>query len=293
MVVSQRPVGPCFFITPWNFPLAMATRKIAPALAAGCTVVIKPAGAHPADDAVLREAARGGGPARGRRQRLHDLDVAARCRRRSSPTRGCASSRSPGRPRSVASSSRRPPRACCARRWSSAATPRSSSSTTPTSTRPSTARCSRSSATSARRARRRTASSCTRSVADEFARRVTERVKAMKIGRGTEDGVAIGPLIDDGGRRQGRRARRRRRRPRRHAARRRQGASRAPARSTSRPCSPTSPPGSDILREEIFGPVLAIATFDDRGRGRAPRERHRVRARRPTSSPRTCSAASG
>ena len=43
MVVSHIPVGPCYFITPWNFPLAMATRKIAPALAAGCTVVIKPA----------------------------------------------------------------------------------------------------------------------------------------------------------------------------------------------------------------------------------------------------------
>ncbi|WP_375163645.1 aldehyde dehydrogenase family protein, partial [Herbiconiux moechotypicola] len=43
MVVSQRPVGPCYLITPWNFPLAMATRKIAPALAAGCTVVVKPA----------------------------------------------------------------------------------------------------------------------------------------------------------------------------------------------------------------------------------------------------------
>jgi len=43
IVVSQRPVGPSLLITPWNFPLAMATRKIAPALAAGCTVVIKPA----------------------------------------------------------------------------------------------------------------------------------------------------------------------------------------------------------------------------------------------------------
>ena len=42
MIVSQHPVGPCFLITPWNFPLAMATRKTAPALAAGCTVVIKP-----------------------------------------------------------------------------------------------------------------------------------------------------------------------------------------------------------------------------------------------------------
>ena len=43
LIVSSRTVGPCYLITPWNFPLAMATRKIAPALAAGCTVVIKPA----------------------------------------------------------------------------------------------------------------------------------------------------------------------------------------------------------------------------------------------------------
>jgi succinate-semialdehyde dehydrogenase/glutarate-semialdehyde dehydrogenase len=43
MIISQHPVGPCFLITPWNFPLAMATRKIAPALAAGCTIVMKPA----------------------------------------------------------------------------------------------------------------------------------------------------------------------------------------------------------------------------------------------------------
>jgi succinate-semialdehyde dehydrogenase/glutarate-semialdehyde dehydrogenase len=42
-IVSQHPVGPCYFITPWNFPLAMATRKIGPALAAGCTIVVKPA----------------------------------------------------------------------------------------------------------------------------------------------------------------------------------------------------------------------------------------------------------
>ena len=47
MIVSKHPVGPCFFITPWNFPLAMATRKIAPALAAGCTMVVKPAALTP------------------------------------------------------------------------------------------------------------------------------------------------------------------------------------------------------------------------------------------------------
>src|SRR5256886_3934734 len=39
----KQPVGPCLLITPWNFPLAMGTRKIGPAIAAGCTMVVKPA----------------------------------------------------------------------------------------------------------------------------------------------------------------------------------------------------------------------------------------------------------
>jgi succinate-semialdehyde dehydrogenase/glutarate-semialdehyde dehydrogenase len=42
-LVMKQPVGPCLLITPWNFPLAMGTRKIGPAIAAGCTSVIKPA----------------------------------------------------------------------------------------------------------------------------------------------------------------------------------------------------------------------------------------------------------
>lgn len=43
VLTTRQPVGPSYLITPWNFPLAMGTRKIAPALAAGCTVVLKPA----------------------------------------------------------------------------------------------------------------------------------------------------------------------------------------------------------------------------------------------------------
>jgi succinate-semialdehyde dehydrogenase/glutarate-semialdehyde dehydrogenase len=43
VLTMQQPVGPCVFITPWNFPLAMGTRKVGPALAAGCTCVVKPA----------------------------------------------------------------------------------------------------------------------------------------------------------------------------------------------------------------------------------------------------------
>ena len=43
IVVTKEPVGVCAAITPWNFPAAMITRKVAPALAAGCTIVVKPA----------------------------------------------------------------------------------------------------------------------------------------------------------------------------------------------------------------------------------------------------------
>jgi succinate-semialdehyde dehydrogenase/glutarate-semialdehyde dehydrogenase len=43
LLTVKKPVGPCLFVTPWNFPLAMGTRKIGPAIAAGCTMVVKPA----------------------------------------------------------------------------------------------------------------------------------------------------------------------------------------------------------------------------------------------------------
>jgi succinate-semialdehyde dehydrogenase / glutarate-semialdehyde dehydrogenase len=47
LVTMKQPVGPCLMITPWNFPLAMGTRKIGPAIAAGCTMVVKPASQTP------------------------------------------------------------------------------------------------------------------------------------------------------------------------------------------------------------------------------------------------------
>ena len=46
-LVMKQPVGPCLLITPWNFPMAMGTRKIGPAVAAGCTMVVKPASQTP------------------------------------------------------------------------------------------------------------------------------------------------------------------------------------------------------------------------------------------------------
>ena len=47
LLVMRQPVGPCLLITPWNFPLAMGTRKVGPAIAAGCTMVCKPAALTP------------------------------------------------------------------------------------------------------------------------------------------------------------------------------------------------------------------------------------------------------
>ena len=64
IVVTKEPVGVCAAITPWNFPAAMITRKVAPALAAGCTIIVKPAQQTPLSALALAELAqRAGVPA--------------------------------------------------------------------------------------------------------------------------------------------------------------------------------------------------------------------------------------
>jgi succinate-semialdehyde dehydrogenase/glutarate-semialdehyde dehydrogenase len=55
LLTMRQPVGPCYFITPWNFPMAMGTRKIGPAIAAGCTMVVKPAQQTPLSMLALGE----------------------------------------------------------------------------------------------------------------------------------------------------------------------------------------------------------------------------------------------
>src|SRR6476620_6955616 len=64
MFAMRQPVGPVYAVTPWNFPAAMVTRKVAPALAAGCTVVLKPAEQSPLTALRLVELwVKAGGPA--------------------------------------------------------------------------------------------------------------------------------------------------------------------------------------------------------------------------------------
>ena len=64
-VVIKQPVGVCAAITPWNFPISMITRKIAPAVAAGCTIIIKPAEQTPLSALALAELAHRAGIPRG------------------------------------------------------------------------------------------------------------------------------------------------------------------------------------------------------------------------------------
>ena len=235
--------------------------------------------AHAADDArTSRKLLEDAGLPEGRRQRLHHLDVGRGLgadHPRPAAAQAVVHRLDPGR-RSGCSSRRR--RACCAPRWSSAATPRSSCSTTPTSTRRSTARCSRSSATSARRARPPTGSSCTARSPTSSPAASPSGCRAMKIGRGTEDGVIDRPAHRRPRGREGRRAGRGRRRPRRAACstggsrdRRARHVLRAD-RGHRRAAGQRHPPRGDLRPGARDHPVR------HRGRRRAARERHRVRA---------------
>jgi succinate-semialdehyde dehydrogenase/glutarate-semialdehyde dehydrogenase len=97
LVVIKEPVGVCAAITPWNFPSSMITRKVAPALAAGCTVVIKPRKPRPIPRwrSPSSRIARAFRPVCSTSSPAMHRPSAARCAR----TRRCASSRSRARPR--------------------------------------------------------------------------------------------------------------------------------------------------------------------------------------------------
>jgi succinate-semialdehyde dehydrogenase/glutarate-semialdehyde dehydrogenase len=160
LLVTKKPVGPCLLITPWNFPLAMATRKIAPAVAAGCTMVLKSANLTPLTSqlfaAVMQEAGLPAGV-------LNVIPTST-----AGATTGPLIKDSRLRKLSFTGSTEvgracwpTPPRPSCGPRWNWAATPRSWCSRTPTWTPPSPAPCWPSCGTWARPAPPPTASSCT------------------------------------------------------------------------------------------------------------------------------------
>ncbi|WP_194383588.1 NAD-dependent succinate-semialdehyde dehydrogenase [Microbacterium luteum] len=261
MIVTQHPVGPCYLITPWNFPLAMATRKIAPALAAGCTVVVKPAELTPLTTLFFVKLLQDAGLPDGvvnvittsssgavsepiiRDPRLRKLSFTG-----STPVgRKLLEQAAGGVLRTSMELGGNAPFVV----FDDADLDKAVDGAMLAKFRNIGQAC-----TAANRF------IVHRSVADEFARRVTERVQGMRIGRGTEEGVAIGPLIDD-------RAVEKARSlvadaVDRGAQVRTGGSPVAGAGTFFEPTVVTDvAAGSDILREEIFGPVLAIVPFDD------------------------------
>ena len=261
MVVSQRPVGPSFFITPWNFPLAMATRKIAPALAAGCTVVIKPPALTPLTTmlftTILEEAGLPAGVVNvvnsSSSSKLSAPIIADPRLRKLSFTGSTGVGR-----KLIAQAAEGVLRVSMELGGNAPFVVFDDADLDKA-------------VDGAMQAKfRNIGQACTAanrfivhdSVADEFARRVGERVAAMHIGRGTEDGVQIGPLIDEDA-----------------VAKASALVSDAVERGARLVTGGSAidgegsffqptviadvAAGSEILREEIFGPVLAIARFRD------------------------------
>ena len=104
LMVLRQPIGVCAAITPWNFPIAMITRKVAPALAAGCTVIIKPAELTPLTALAAAELAiRAGIPAGVLNMITADADNSIAVARCCAPATWCATSASPVPPKSAAS----------------------------------------------------------------------------------------------------------------------------------------------------------------------------------------------
>ena len=273
----RKPVGPCLFITPWNFPLAMGTRKIGPAVAAGCTMVVKPAAADPADDARAGRADGRGRPAR----------------------RACSTSSPPRAPATVGAALMADDRL---RKVSFTG----STEVGKVLVRQSADKLQRVSMELGGNApflvfedadvdaavdgamiakMRNMGEACTsanrflvhESVAEEFADKL-----------GDADGRADGrprpgrrrrrrPADQRRRRRVGQRAGHRRGPRRRHAGHRRHARPTARATSTRRPCWSTYRPTPQINSDEIFGPVAPDHHLRHRGGGGRARQRHRVR----------------
>ncbi|GAA1060641.1 NAD-dependent succinate-semialdehyde dehydrogenase [Agromyces bracchium] len=261
IVVAQRPVGPSYFITPWNFPLAMATRKIAPALAAGCTVVVKPAALTPLTTIAFVQLLEEVGLPKG----VVNVVTTTSSSKVSAPIiadprlrkLSFTGSTEVGR-KLIEQSAQGILRTSMELGGNAPFVVFEDADLDKAVEGAMVAKF------------RNIGQACTaanrfivhESVAAEFARRVTERVSGMSVGRGTEDGVHIGPLIDDDA-----------------VASTHELVTDAVSKGATVLAGGSAIDGAGsfyaptvlgdvtsdarLLREEIFGPVLGITTFAD------------------------------
>jgi succinate-semialdehyde dehydrogenase/glutarate-semialdehyde dehydrogenase len=196
VLTLKQPVGPCVFITPWNFPLAMGTRKVGPAIAAGCTMVVKPAKQTPlsmlAMAQILEEAGLPGGvcniiTAKSSGSVMEPLIRDARTRKLS-----FTGSTEVGR-MLIEQSAEQVLKVSMELGGNAPFLIFEDADLDLAVEGAMLAKM------------RNTGEACTsanrfhvhEAVAGEFAERLAERMGALKVGRGTEDGVEVGPLIDD------------------------------------------------------------------------------------------------
>ncbi len=261
MIVTQHPVGPCYLITPWNFPLAMATRKIAPALAAGCTVVVKPASQTPLTTSLFV-------------QLLEDAGVPAGVVNViNTSTSGPVSEAIISDPR-LRKLSFTGSTSVGQKLLEQAATGVLRTSMELGGNAPfivfEDADLDKAVEGALAAKFRNIGEACTAanrfivhsSIAEEFARRITGRVQDFRTGRGTDEGVTIGPLIDE---RAVEKVSELVRDAVANGATLRIGGEVLERPGTFFAATVLSDvrPGSQILREEIFGPVVAIVSFTE------------------------------
>lgn len=257
--VTHLPVGPCFLITPWNFPLAMATRKIAPALAAGCTVVIKPATLTPLTTLYFVKVLEEVGVPAG----VVNVFATTRSAEVSNPIivdkrlRKLSFTGSTGVGQALMKLATENVLRTSMELGGNAPFVIFEDADLDKAVEGALAAKFRNIGQACTAANRFIVHE---SIASEFAQRVTDRVKAMKIGRGTEEGVTIGALIDH-----------------KAVAKAHELVQDAVSKGATvatggniiegegsffEPTVITGvQPGSQILTEEIFGPVLSITTF--------------------------------
>ncbi len=261
LITMRQPVGPCYAITPWNFPMAMGTRKIGPAIAAGCTIVVKPAEQTPlsmlALAKILEEAGLPAGvlnvvPTSSAAEVSAPIICDPRLRKltftgSTQVGRKLVEQSADGLLRSSMELGGNAPFLVFADADLDAAVE---------------------GAVVAKM--RNTGEACTaanrflvaRSVLDEFAEKLARRLAAMPVGRGTEDGVMVGPLIDENHRTKvaglvadatGKGAQVRVGGAKRDG----QGYFYAPTVLSDVPAN------ARLLKEEIFGPVAPVVGFED------------------------------
>jgi len=196
LLTMKQPVGPCLLITPWNFPIAMGTRKIGPAVAAGCTMVVKPAQQTPLSMLMLAQLMKDAGLPDGVLNVVTSTkasDVTGPLFEDPRLRKVSFTGSTPVGQKLMELASKHLLRASMELGGNAPYLVFGDADLEAAVDQAVIAKM------------RNIGESCVaanrfhvhESVADEFAARLAERLAAMKVGRGTEDGVEVGPLIDD------------------------------------------------------------------------------------------------